>query len=177
MKKSKSNAVVIPEPKATEITSLDQINSLCDEPFFLDLDVSGKPVRFKLRRLWPQEKMMIERILAEPIPPMRPKVDAQGRAIPGQAEPDTRDKAYMEAVDRAEIEAQAVTIYWGWPALRESKPELRVKSDIAAAVYGKPGDPASRGAASPLILKAIYLAISGEGVEALERANFTTGPA
>lgn len=118
-----------PPARAAKTVTLAELTALCQEWHDLRVvipdAVTGQPrhdITFKVRRLTPAEDVRVQLILAEAMPRLEPKKDAEGKPVPGQAEASLADLAtpeYLAASSRQQRLARALVCYLAAPIFHE----------------------------------------------------------
>lgn len=145
-------------PKVIEITNIDQLQKLVDEPIYVTFALNGNVVRIKCRRITQALEEQVRKILRK----VQPKWNEQKKDY------DHTDPGYLELRNEADRRARSFIVYSCCPPIAAKQPGLTNETDIHRFV---------RELLTENIIELIHLHCQSGGMELVERANFTSTPA
>lgn len=148
------------KPAPKPITSLAELNALCQQKQKVEFDFNGSQCALEIRRLTPAEQSKIVEIVESVVPPIQ-----KGRT-PEEDRVDTFDATFRAKKAEAATKARSLALYWAVPAFREVKPDLRDPGEITNFIQGQLTEP---------ILNVLWNATQQSGItgDVASLVNFT----
>ncbi len=161
MKKTQTDTAPIAAPvvaPTVAITSLKDIQALCQQLNKVEFDYFGKQCVLEVRRLFPHEEAKINEIIEAVVPAI-----IKGKT-PEEDRLDLNNPNYVKAKSEAALKARAQAIYWAVPAIQVDRPgltDLNAVRDYVQSILTEP------------ILDVLWQATRKTGIDLAELVNFT----
>jgi hypothetical protein len=121
--------------QAAPITSLSELNALCQQKQKVEFDFNGKKCALEMRRLTPAEQAKIAEVVEAVMPPIQ-----KGRT-PEEDRVNTLDPEYRKKKSDAALRGRSLALYWAVPAISSGRPGLTDQAEICSYVQGQLTEP------------------------------------
>ena len=155
-KNDKNNAAH--EATVKTVTTLAELNQLCQQKQKVEFDFAGKPCALEVRKLTPHEEARVNEIIESVTPAV-----IRGKT-PDEDRLDLSNPDFIRRKNAAALKARSLALYLAVPAFAVEKPGLADLDIIRDFIQGQLTEP---------ILHTLWQATRATSIELAELVNFT----